>query len=925
MTNFQIIFSEPLWLLLLIPALFFALFPFFRLAKKYRRNRNRVISVVLHCLILVLCVLLVAGIGFTYQIPNTDNEIILLVDVSHSSRESQKAKDEFVASAIEDKSSTMRMGIVTFGYDQVYAAPLNFDGDVLYEEYLAAELPDTSATDFESALQFASALFEHPESGKIVVISDGDETDGNALSLNAINAVSAQGIKVDTVFFPNENTENEVRIVGITYPETPIKTGEPFELKLNLQSSYRGLARFTMSDNENVGEEQLVELSGEVQSVTLQHTFELPGLHELGFRITSDTDTLTENNVYHSYYYLQEYDDILVIEREEGDSEKFVELLTTSEYVPTVVTPDSAEIPMTVDELRMYDEVVLFNIAYSDMPQGFEEALHSYVYDVGGSVLTVGGNRNENGQIVSNAYNREDMAHSTYYRQMLPVEAIDYTPPVGVVFIIDRSGSMTGKLELAKQGVKQALNALSSRDYVGIMTLEDEYSEDVAITSMTDVSSIRTIIDDIETGGGTQYKDAIERAGRSLSMLNNVQKRHIVIISDSAPGDPAYEGENEVTGEKTGGYVGAIRQNYNLYGITCSVVCIGNSTSAAAQNLQDAVSGGVGHYYSVEESEMYNLNMILREDLLAPEILEYDETPFQPRIHDLTSAVTGIAQADIPQLGGYYGTRIKKGAEQALVTSYGDAPVYAQWDYGAGKVGSFMSDLYGTQDSWSADFMQNETGIRLLNNILVGLYPSEDIRSKDIYVELTEQNYTTSVAIVTSLAEGDTVEMTVTGPVTEDGAQAEIQVIAPNAADYFSSASFTVRAPGIYTILVTKKDAEGNIVSSTMVYKAFSYSAEYNVFEEEEVSEVFMEKLAEDGGGSLITDSRDIFESLIRTLERSFDPRILFIILIIVMFLLDVAVRKFKFKWPHEIVRDYKEKKRLMEDNRSVRPGRSTK
>ena len=94
MTNFQIEFTNPWLLLLLIPALFFALFPYFRLSKRYRRTRNRIISVVLHSLIMVLAVTLLAGIGFTYEIPNTDNEILLLVDVSHSSRESHEQKDE---------------------------------------------------------------------------------------------------------------------------------------------------------------------------------------------------------------------------------------------------------------------------------------------------------------------------------------------------------------------------------------------------------------------------------------------------------------------------------------------------------------------------------------------------------------------------------------------------------------------------------------------------------------------------------------------------------------------------------------------------------------------------------------------------------------------------------------------------------------
>ena len=63
--------------------------------------------------------------------------------------------------------------------------------------------------------------------------------------------------------------------------------------------------------------------------------------------------------------------------------------------------------------------------------------------------------------------------------------------------------------------------------------------------------------------------------------------------------------------------------------------------------------------------------------------------------------------------------------------------------------------------------------------------------------------------------------------------------------------------------------------------------------------------------GEQIDDANEIFKEIERTLKRSYDPRIPFIIAALTLFLLDIAVRKFKFKWPHEIVRDYKAKKIL--------------
>jgi hypothetical protein len=79
-----------------------------------------------------------------------------------------------------------------------------------------------------------------------------------------------------------------------------------------------------------------------------------------------------------------------------------------------------------------------------------------------------------------------------------------------------------------------------------------------------------------------------------------------------------------------------------------------------------------------------------------------------------------------------------------------------------------------------------------------------------------------------------------------------------------------------------------------------------------------MELLSTDGNGTIIErdDPWQIFENVVKYLKRSFDPRILFIIIALALFLLDIAARKFKFKWPSEIVRDYKAKKALQSKNK---------
>ena len=96
MTNFQIEFAHPWLLLLLIPALFFSLFPYFRMSKRYRKTRNRITSIVLHMLVMVLSISVLSGINFKYEVPNTQNELILLVDGSFSNSQTEEAKNSFV-------------------------------------------------------------------------------------------------------------------------------------------------------------------------------------------------------------------------------------------------------------------------------------------------------------------------------------------------------------------------------------------------------------------------------------------------------------------------------------------------------------------------------------------------------------------------------------------------------------------------------------------------------------------------------------------------------------------------------------------------------------------------------------------------------------------------------------------------------------
>lgn len=925
MSNFSIHFSHPWLLLLLIPAVALTLIPYFLLAKKYRRTRNRITSMVLHTLIMLFSISVLAGITFIRRYSNAENEIILLVDVSYSSQEGQQQRDDFVKSIIDAGDEQFKMGIVTFGYGQVYAAELGNDADSLYRAYLNArnsdQKPDDSATDIASALEFASGLFTNPETGKIVIVSDGMETDGNAVT--AVRTVAAEGIRVDTVHYPSENPD-EVQILDVAAPDYNVEVGVPFNLDLTVWSSVEGSAQIKLYDNDRETESGgTIDLTVGNQTYQVEHVFEEPGLHELHFEITNASgDTLTENNRYFSYIYLLAHDRILIIERNTGESEALESLLKESEYKVRVVNIREPEnFPAELDELREYEQVILVNISNEDLSciEGFDHVLQSYVYDVGGGLFTVGGNQVDvNGNTITdgknpipNAYNREDM-RNTLYQQMLPVQAVDYTPPLGVVFIIDRSGSMNSgtansggetKLELAKQGAMACVNSngmvLTERDFVGVMTLESSYSTELQITPMSQMSRILEAINDIDdTGGGTSYAGAIERAGRALASTP-VERKHIILISDAQPGD-SYEQ-----------YSKAIQDNINV-GITMSIVTVDHAGKLS--EMDAAATLGGGEHYDVS-SDILSIASIMAKDLTVDSIKEVVYEPFQPRIDQYTSIVNGIHQEDLPDLMGYYGTKKKEDATVVLYALY--APLYAQWKYGEGTVGSFMCDLKGTPDSWSYQFMADGTGRQLILNIVSNLFPVKDIRAQDIDAALYEQNYRNQISIFSDFKEDDVVEIEIVSPPGADG-ESDVQILKPAPETGYSRIPFTVTRPGIHRITIRKLDAAGTVRSEFVLYKTFSYSAEYNVNADREQGVLLLEELAQRGKGVYLESGDEenlgkIFSGFVTSLEKVIDPRLGLIITAIVLFLLDIAVRKFKFKWPHELIRERREKKEMNE------------
>jgi len=887
--------------LLLIPAVILTFLPYFRIKKRYRRNRNRIVSMVLHLIVTVLTVSVLSGISVEYDVPNTENEVILLVDTTDSyDSDTRQKQDDFVKSVIDYCNSKFKLGIVTFGFDQVYAAEMTYETENIYSLYLQSDMPDNSATNISAALTYAASLFQSPKSARIVLLSDGVETDGDAGAV--IKAIAAQGIKVDTVQFSDIQSTNEVRLVDLKQPEEKIKVGEKFSVELSIQSSYEGTAVLTSYDNGIAGSEISVNLVKGMQTVMVPYMFTLPGMHKISFEINGGNDTVLQNNQFNSYIYLETFDKLLVIESIKDESKSFCGMLREEMNVDVINVFDNEKMPTTVDELRAYDEIVLCNIANADMPKGFDELLYSYVYDYGGGLFTICGNKedsNPNDELFeANAYTEDDM-YGTLYQKLLPVEIIEYTPPTAVMIIIDRSGSMHGsnkdpnaedtKLAYAKLGAEACLDALTERDYVGIMTLGEVPTFELELTPRPQKDKIINAITGIMPGGkGTIFSSAIERAGKELAALSGVERKHIIIVTD---GEPSTDDAPR--------YAEWLAENAKL-GITTSVVgiqCTDEAVKRMENMLVEYAQMKASNFHDVEDIKA--VPQAMREDLKAPEIKQVNYETFQPTVKGDSSITSGILGEGVPTLDGFYGVKTKPGAQTILMGTY--TPVYAQWMLGKGRVGTFACDLNGT---WSADFVASPDGAVIINNIIQALFPTERIQPVDMELTVRGDNYLTDLSIFTQLSEGEYIEVTVTSPSNAAQTEVKTQTFRLGYGENYSKLSFAVTSPGIHEIRAVKKASDGTVISESVTYKALSYSKEYQVFDDTAAATELCRELASLGGGNVLEDPYQVFENSAKYIHRIIDPRNIFMILAISLFLLGIAARKFKWKWPGEIIRD---------------------
>lgn len=884
MNYFSINFTYWWLLFLLIPLLGVGLYPYFRMPAKYRRKRNKIVPTVLHSIIIFLLVLVLSGMTFQSKEVTLRSEVIILVDRSVSSESRQKQMNDYIEDTLDKakKQSKYQVGIVVFGDDCLYVSKFNTNYDKVFNDYINSNLNiDTTATNIEAAINYTVDLFSDPKAGRIVLLSDGLQTDGSALQ--GARDAAQKGVKIDTLFFNTENNDPEVQVVGIETPKK-LSTNKDLNILVSVQSRKKGSGTLYLYDGEiEIGKKTIAYL-GKIDKYQFTYQFSEAKVAMLHAEIETDGDKIIPNNLVYTVVDIPKEQKILVIDGTGHETTKLLELLG-SDFIIDVFTPQTVPTNLTV--LCEYSEIIMMNVNVKNLPTSFATVLVRYVNDFGGGLFTIGGD---------NTYYNGNMS-GTFYEQMLPVNLTLSQKNTAYMIVIDKSSSMrvnvpgTGKtrIEIAKDAASECVRNMADSDYVGVIAFarNSDVEKTVPLTTVKAKNEIINQINKIELSSGTMYYNALDMAANELKGFDKASNKHIIFISDGTPTDP------QSNFEKLAETLPVTSPTM----ITLTTIAIGADADFNTEILKRLAEIGQGQFYKVDD--VTQLASVLKKETTTEQTKYENLGTYTPIIRSYSPSVRGLTK--VPNISGYTGVTAKETSSVILVTKDGD-PLYAERKYGNGKVGSFMSDLNGT---WTNDYFTDINGKTFIKNTIDNLLALN--AGSDMIIEVEHQNYTSNLKINSlSVDEEEVITAVVKSP---SGVVKDIDL--DKLGLFIYNGVFSTKEAGLYEITATKRNKYGAVVSTATVFTTFSYSKEYDDFMTLDSGKTLLEGIANNCNGESLTLSNQsvLFSEDSVVITNEFNPMLIIAVIVIILFLLDLVSRKFKFKWPHEIYNKLKERK----------------
>ncbi|GAW92361.1 chloride channel [Calderihabitans maritimus] len=841
-------FTHP-YVLLLWPVILYLVFNWWK--KGHQLHGVRLKAALALRFFMVTCLLLaLAGLEFEYVINR--QAVVFAVDVSASTEEVKKEAETWIKQAIAVKGNSDWAGVIAFGGEAMVEQPVSPELQFTRLE----TLPSPHATDIAAGLRLAGALLPGNARKRVVLISDGRQTTGDAVE--AAKALKNQGVRVDVVPL-KVSREREVLVSRLEAPEYS-RQGEVVELKAVIESSFATGAVLRFFAGRNMILEQAVSLQAGENTFSVGVKENTPGFRVFRVVIEPFVDSNYRNNEAAAFTRVQGVPRILLVEGDGGEGKLLGKALAAAGFQVDLVTAE--RVPRTLAEFKQYATVVLANVPASALGERVMQTMRIAVRDLAMGLVMVGG--------------EDSFGLGGYFKtpveEALPVymdlRHKEEVPSLGLVLVIDKSGSMSGgtggvsKMELAKEAAIQATEILGPQDRIGVVAFDGRAGWVVPLQKLDDLREIQNLIGTIRASGGTDIYPGLNLAYEALKDAKT-RLKHIILLTD---GRSATSGDYQ-----------RLAEEMKKYKITLSTVAVGDDADTFL--LSQLAEWGQGRYYFTDDIESIP-RILTRETMLAARTYVVEET-FTPKIGSNSPLVESL-RSGVPALDGYVAVSPKETAEVSLVT-HRDDPLLAHWQYGLGRTVAYTSDAAGR---WSSRWVGRAGFARFWADLVTWTLPRDDTGLISVDTRLVGNRMEITAEVPFGTEESRVAEATIVGPELE-GERVLLEPVGPGR----FKGEFPSFDPGVYLIQVVLREGE-KVIAAQSTGLAIPYSPEFRM---RGTDPDFLHAIAEAGGGAVISEPREAFATNLAPVRGRTDWWPFFLMLAAFLLPFDVAVRRLWF------------------------------
>ncbi|HAI12960.1 MAG TPA: hypothetical protein DCM28_14730 [Phycisphaerales bacterium] len=622
---------------------------------------------------LLLCIIIAALAQPRSVRSDKSMSVIFAVDTSASvSPNMQKEAITFAVQTANTKPQKDNVGLVFFGRDAAVELPpmQSFPFEAINVQV------NNDGTNIASSLSLSSALIPDNKLGRIVLVTDGTETEGNLDRV--LDELAARKIPVDVLPISYDH-DKEVWVERLDLPRF-VRSGETYEAAAIVSSLSPGKGKLVLKENGNVIYEDQVNFQAGKNRYTLPITLREDGYYEYEAIIETakEDDQHARNNRAISYLFLQGKGSVLMVTDLEGDRRDWQAMREALQLAQRQVRVMSAyELPDNPLALLPYDCIVLANVPADQLSLPQMQAMRDAVFHQGSGFLMVGGDQS----FGPGGY------HHTLVEEILPVtmdvQNKKILPKSALAITLHTCEFPQGNT-WAKRITKQAIQVLGSQDDVGVLVFDWQGGDEwlFPFTPASQYNQLAMKINSAQIGDMPSFATSMRLALNGFKQ-NDAAERHMIIISDGDPQPPPP----------------ALLQEFVNNKITVSTVAVfphGTQT----QTMQAIANVTGGRYYFPQDPNILPSIFIKEAKTLRRSMIQ--NKVFSPIIDFPSPILKGID--GMPDLKGYVlttpkprSTTILEGPEQREPD-----PVLATWRYGIGKTAAFTSDL---SPNWAANWM----------------------------------------------------------------------------------------------------------------------------------------------------------------------------------------------------------------------------